>query len=90
VVFKEIQSQETIGVVNNKQEHNEAIENSQPETQNNEPTKKEIFSKLDEINYIYETRLKNGEDAYKRFAFNQEASDRIPSNRAIPDSRHYM
>ena len=77
-------------MVNNGQGDNEAITNIQPEAQNNEPTNKEIFTKFDELNYIYETRLRNGEDAYKRYAFNQEASDRIHSDRAIPDSRHYM
>ncbi|XP_065883429.1 polypeptide N-acetylgalactosaminyltransferase 2-like isoform X2 [Dysidea avara] len=89
VVVKEIQDHEAIGVVNHEQGHDGATENGHPEAQNsNEPT--DIFTKFDELHYIYETRLKTGEDAYKRYAFNQEASDRIPSDRAIPDSRHYM
>ena len=88
-MVKELESHETIEVVNTEQGDNEAIDNIQPEAQNDDPPK-EIFTKFDELNYIYETRLRNGEDAYKRYAFNQEASDRIHSDRAIPDSRHYM
>lgn len=86
MVVKEIQNHEAKRVDNNDQD--EAIQNGHLEAQNdNENT---VFTKFDEISYIYETRLKTGEDAYKKYAFNQEASDRIPSDRVIPDSRHYM
>ena len=43
---------------------------------------------FDEKQYIDRTRLKQGQDAYARNKFNQQASDRIKSNRDIPDTRH--
>ena len=38
--------------------------------------------------YISKGRLKPGEDAYQNNKFNQEASDKLPSNREVPDFRH--
>ena len=43
---------------------------------------------FDEKGYIDKTRLLSGQDAYAKNKFNQAASDRIKSNRDIPDTRH--
>ena len=37
--------------------------------------------------YINGNKLKPGEDAYNRNKFNQAASDKIVSNREVPDTR---
>ncbi|KAH7940195.1 hypothetical protein HPB52_022110 [Rhipicephalus sanguineus] len=43
---------------------------------------------FDEKGYVSVSRVKPGVDPYERHKFNQEASDALPSNRAIPDTRH--
>ena len=43
---------------------------------------------FDEKAYVDKTKLKPGQDAYARNKFNQAASDKLMSNREIPDSRH--
>lgn len=43
---------------------------------------------FNEESYISKGRLKPGEDAYHSNKFNQEASDKLQSNRPIPDYRH--
>ncbi|KAH8338710.1 hypothetical protein KR074_010974 [Drosophila pseudoananassae] len=45
---------------------------------------------FDEAGYIRAGALRNGEDPYIRNRFNQEASDSLPSNREIPDTRNPM
>ena len=45
---------------------------------------------LDEAGYIAAATVKPGSDAYARNKFNQVESDRIPSNRAVPDTRNQM
>lgn len=45
---------------------------------------------FDEAGYIRGGALRTGEDPYIRNRFNQEASDTLPSNRDIPDTRHPM
>lgn len=45
---------------------------------------------FDEAGYIRGGALRTGEDPYIRNRFNQEASDALPSNREIPDTRHPM
>lgn len=45
---------------------------------------------FDEAAYIARGGLREGEDPYVRNRFNQEASDHLPSNRDIPDTRNKM
>lgn len=45
---------------------------------------------FDESSYIAKGGLREGEDPYVRNRFNQEASDNLPSNREIPDTRNPM
>lgn len=45
---------------------------------------------FDEIGYIQRGGLRTGEDPYVRNRFNQQASDQLPSNRNIPDTRNQM
>ncbi|XP_074038633.1 polypeptide N-Acetylgalactosaminyltransferase 2 [Leptinotarsa decemlineata] len=45
---------------------------------------------FDESGYVAGGRLRKGEDPYLRNKFNQEASDSLPSNREIPDTRNAM
>lgn len=48
------------------------------------------FDYFDEIGYVRRGGLTLGEDPYIRNRFNQQASDALPSNRNIPDTRHPM
>ena len=45
---------------------------------------------FDEQAYVRRGGLRNGEDPYIRNRFNQQASDSLPSNREIPDTRNVM
>jgi polypeptide N-acetylgalactosaminyltransferase len=45
---------------------------------------------FDERGYVERGGLKAGEDPYLRNKFNQKASDKLPSNRGIPDERSPM
>ncbi|XP_018331841.1 polypeptide N-acetylgalactosaminyltransferase 2 [Agrilus planipennis] len=45
---------------------------------------------FDETSYISKGALRSGEDPYVRNRFNQEASDKLPSNRDIPDTRNAL
>lgn len=45
---------------------------------------------LDEEAYIAAATLAPGADAYSRNKFNQAESDKLASNRAVPDTRHFM
>lgn len=45
---------------------------------------------FDEAGYVSRGKLQPGEDPYLRNKFNQEASDSLASNRAIPDTRNSM
>lgn len=57
-----------------------------PQSKAIEDNKVEHFN---EFAYISEGGLKEGEDPYKRYAFNQKASERFRSDRNIMDTRHY-
>lgn len=48
------------------------------------------FDYFDEIGYVQRGGLRLGEDPYIRNRFNQQASDALPSNRNIPDTRNPM
>jgi len=50
-------------------------------------TDKLSWKYFDEKSYIAKTKLRQGEDAFGRNKFNQRASDDIPSNRDIVDTR---
>ena len=48
---------------------------------------RQAWQYFDEKSYIRGNALKEGEDPYSRNKFNQQASDQLPSNREIPDTR---
>ncbi|KAG8230994.1 hypothetical protein J437_LFUL010010 [Ladona fulva] len=49
------------------------------------------WSYLDERAYVEGgSRLRKGEDPYRRNKFNQAESDKLPSNREIPDTRNQI
>lgn len=58
-------------------------------TRSNRPTKL-LLDYFDEEGYVKRGGLQIGEDPYVRNRFNQQASDSIPSNREIPDTRNSM
>jgi polypeptide N-acetylgalactosaminyltransferase len=43
---------------------------------------------FDEKLYLAGDALKQGEDVYGRNQFNQAVSDKVPSDRTVPDTRH--
>ncbi|XP_068088890.1 polypeptide N-acetylgalactosaminyltransferase 14 isoform X1 [Hyperolius riggenbachi] len=49
----------------------------------------DLWDQFDERRYLNAQRWKPGEDPYRLYAFNQRESERIPSDRAIKDTRHY-
>lgn len=44
---------------------------------------------FDEKDYVSRKVLKAGEDSYLKNKFNQAESDKLASNRDVPDTRHY-
>lgn len=48
---------------------------------------RQAWQYFDEKSYVRGNALKEGEDPYLRNKFNQQASDQLPSNREIPDTR---
>ncbi|XP_078255064.1 polypeptide N-acetylgalactosaminyltransferase 14 [Rhinoraja longicauda] len=44
---------------------------------------------FDERGYLVGKRWRRGEDPYRRHAFNQRESGRVPSTRTVHDTRHY-
>ncbi|XP_071323988.1 polypeptide N-acetylgalactosaminyltransferase 14 isoform X2 [Trachinotus anak] len=49
----------------------------------------DMLEGFDERGYLTARRWKLGDDPYTLYAFNQRESERIPSNRALRDTRHY-
>lgn len=49
-----------------------------------------VINYFNELEYISKGRLASEKDAYVRNKFNQLVSDSIPSDRAIPDTRHSL
>lgn len=43
---------------------------------------------FDEKQYLSGDALKQGEDVYGQNQFNQAISDKVPSDRNVPDTRH--
>ncbi|XP_077885563.1 polypeptide N-acetylgalactosaminyltransferase 14 isoform X4 [Ictidomys tridecemlineatus] len=48
----------------------------------------DLWEQFDERRYLNAKKWRVGEDPYKLHAFNQRESERISSNRAVPDTRH--
>ncbi|XP_031757651.1 polypeptide N-acetylgalactosaminyltransferase 14 isoform X1 [Xenopus tropicalis] len=49
----------------------------------------DLWDQFDERRYLNAQKWRPGEDPYRLYAFNQRESERIPSDRAIKDTRHY-
>ncbi|XP_044293445.1 polypeptide N-acetylgalactosaminyltransferase 14 isoform X5 [Varanus komodoensis] len=49
----------------------------------------DLWDQFEERKYLSARRWKGGEDPYRLYAFNQRESERIPSDRAIRDTRHH-
>uniref|UniRef100_A0A8C4WU47 Polypeptide N-acetylgalactosaminyltransferase n=1 Tax=Gopherus evgoodei TaxID=1825980 RepID=A0A8C4WU47_9SAUR len=49
----------------------------------------DLWDQFEERRYLSARKWKGGEDPYRLYAFNQRESERIPSDRAIRDTRHY-
>ncbi|KAJ0026534.1 hypothetical protein NQD34_017534 [Periophthalmus magnuspinnatus] len=49
----------------------------------------DLLDGFDELSYLNARKWKPGDDPYTLYAFNQRESERIPSNRALRDTRHY-
>ncbi|XP_057679382.1 polypeptide N-acetylgalactosaminyltransferase 14 isoform X1 [Corythoichthys intestinalis] len=49
----------------------------------------ELLDGFDERGYLSARRWRPGDDPYALYAFNQRESERVPSNRALSDTRHH-
>ncbi|XP_061098212.1 polypeptide N-acetylgalactosaminyltransferase 14 [Conger conger] len=49
----------------------------------------DLLDQFEEKHYLSVRRWKPGQDPYRLYAFNQRECERIPSNRALRDTRHY-
>ncbi|XP_053736595.1 polypeptide N-acetylgalactosaminyltransferase 14 isoform X2 [Synchiropus splendidus] len=49
----------------------------------------DMLDGFDERSYLSVRRWRPGDDPYRLYAFNQRESERVPSNRALPDTRHH-
>ncbi|XP_063450707.1 polypeptide N-acetylgalactosaminyltransferase 14 isoform X2 [Pan paniscus] len=62
-----------------------------PEVQTPKPSDADwddLWDQFDERRYLNAKKWRVGDDPYKLYAFNQRESERISSNRAVPDTRH--
>ncbi|XP_005400615.1 PREDICTED: polypeptide N-acetylgalactosaminyltransferase 14 isoform X2 [Chinchilla lanigera] len=62
-----------------------------PEVQTPKPSDadwEDLWEQFDERRYLNAKKWRVGDDPYKLYAFNQRESERISSNRAVPDTRH--
>ncbi|XP_062857267.1 polypeptide N-acetylgalactosaminyltransferase 14 isoform X2 [Trichomycterus rosablanca] len=49
----------------------------------------DLLDEFEEKKYLSAHRWRPGQDPYSQYAFNQRESERIPTNRALRDTRHY-
>ncbi|XP_038607631.1 polypeptide N-acetylgalactosaminyltransferase 14 isoform X1 [Tachyglossus aculeatus] len=49
----------------------------------------DLWDQFEERRYLSAKKWRVGEDPYKLYAFNQRESERLPSDRAIRDTRHF-
>uniref|UniRef100_A0A4W4HIP2 Polypeptide N-acetylgalactosaminyltransferase n=1 Tax=Electrophorus electricus TaxID=8005 RepID=A0A4W4HIP2_ELEEL len=49
----------------------------------------DLLEEFEEKSYLSAHRWRPGQDPYSLYAFNQRESERVPSNRALRDTRHY-
>lgn len=57
-------------------------------TQISEADWDDVWDRFDERPYLNAKKWRVGDDPYKLYAFNQRESERIASNRVVPDTRH--
>jgi len=55
---------------------------------NPESANANLFENFDQENYLKEDEVSRGQDAYAKTKFNQYASDHLPMDRRIPDTRN--
>uniref|UniRef100_UPI003AACFB3E polypeptide N-acetylgalactosaminyltransferase 14-like n=1 Tax=Centroberyx gerrardi TaxID=166262 RepID=UPI003AACFB3E len=60
-----------------------------PNNQISDAEWEDMLEGFDERSYLSARRWRPGDDPYTLYAFNQRESERIPSNRALRDTRHY-
>lgn len=63
--------------------------NRRPDLQISDAEWEDMMEGFDERSYLNARRWKPGDDPYTLYAFNQRESERIPSDRALKDTRHY-
>lgn len=49
----------------------------------------DLWDQFEERRYLSARKWKGGEDPYRLHAFNQRESERMPSDRAVRDTRHH-
>lgn len=72
------------------QRNNKFDELARPDHNGTQSSPKKVINYFNELEYISKGRLASEKDAYARNKFNQLVSDSIPSDRAIPDTRHSL
>lgn len=74
--------------LNNYNTNNDLIGGTHSLTSSSASSGRVSWDYFDERGYISRGGLREGEDPYVRNRFNQQASDSLPSNRDIPDTRN--